>query len=172
MLSAAKHLKARTLLTLAVSGAILSACSNLPFGLSGMSYVDAEERLNELVEGGLRAGLRDEEVPAEPTRWDEICTDSNLAPTGDVYPTRTFHFPLELLGAHKVGFVDRVADFWKAQGLTLDPDNEPEGIIGMFATSSEGFALEAFVNERTGMVLVTGSGPCVEKVQSGQRLEG
>lgn len=137
-----------------------------------MSYADAEERLNELVEGGLRAGLRGGEIPADPTLWDEICTDSNLAPTGDVYPTRTFHFPLELLGADKRGFVDRVAEFWEAHGMTLDPNNDMEGIIGMFATDAEGFALEAFVNERTGMTLVAGSGPCVEKVQSGQRLEG
>lgn len=137
-----------------------------------MSYAEAEEQLQELVEGGLRAGLKRGEVPAEATLWDDICTDSNLAPTGDVYPTRTFHFPLELPGANKVGFVDRVADFWEAQGLTLDPDNDIDGIIGMFATNSDGFTLEAFVNERTGMALVAGSGPCVEKVQSGQRLEG
>ncbi len=127
----------------------------------------AEARLQKLVEGGLRAGLKGGELPADPTLWDEICTDSNLAPTGDIYPTRTFHFPLELLGANKGGFVDRVADFWKTQGMTLDPNNDMEGIIGMFATSSEGFALEAFVNERTDMALVAGSGPCVEKESGG-----
>lgn len=128
-----------------------------------MTYAEAEARLERLVAGGLEAGLNGGKVPAEPTLWDEICTDSDLAPTGEIYPTNTFHFPLDQLGSNKAGFVDRVADFWKAQGMTLDPDTDMEGIIGMFATSSEGFALETFVNERTGMALVTGSGPCVEK---------
>lgn len=132
-----------------------------------MSYADAQAKLQRLVEGGLQAGLNGGEPPGEPTVWDEICTDSNLAPTGEVYPTLTYHLPLEQLGPDKDGFVDRVAGYWQSQGLSLDPDNDIEGIIGMFATSKEGFALETFVNDRTGMALVTGSGPCVGKASPG-----
>jgi hypothetical protein len=74
---------------------------------------------------------------------------------------------LEQLGPHREGFVERVADYWEEQGLSLDPDDDMEGIQGMFATSSDGFALEAFVNDRTGMALVSGSGPCVEGEPAG-----
>lgn len=127
-----------------------------------MTYSEAATKLQQLVEGGLRAGINGDEPPVEARDLDEICTDSNLAPTGEIYPTLTYHFPLEQLGTHREGFVERIADYWERQGLSLDPDDDMEGIHGMFATSPDGFALETFVNDRTGMALVTGSGPCVE----------
>lgn len=143
--------------------AFANGCSSLPFLGSTLSYEEADAKLRKLVDGALQAGLDGGEISEEPTVWDEICTDSNLAPTGRIYPTYTYHFPLEQLGPHRKDFVERVADYWDAQGLRLDPDNAMEGIIAMFATSSEGFAFEAFENDRTGMALVTGSGPCVER---------
>jgi hypothetical protein len=132
-----------------------------------MSYVEARDRLLELVDEGFRAGMNGGELPAEGTEWDKICTDSNLAPTGDSYPTYTYHFPLEELGPDAEPFVDRVAAYWESQGLTLDPNNDIDGVTGMFATSSDGFDLQTFVNRRTGMALVAGSGPCVDKAPAG-----
>lgn len=129
---------------------------------SHLSYVQAHNRLIELVEGGLRAGMNGREPTEEPVDWDDICTDSNLAPTGEIYPTYTYHFPLEDLGPNPEAFVDRVAGYWESEGLRLDPDNDDEEITGMFATSSDGFAMQTFVNRRTGKALVAGSGPCVE----------
>jgi hypothetical protein len=150
---------------LIVAGLIVilaGACAALPFGKAGMKYEEAESKLEELVDGGLRAGMNGGQPPGGAIEREEICTDSNLAPTGEIHPTYTYHFPLEHLGPRREGFVKRVADFWEMQGLALDPDDDMEGIEGMFATSSDGFALETFVNDRTGMALVTGSGPCVE----------
>jgi len=132
-----------------------------------MSYDEAEAKLQGLVDGALRAGLNGGEPPAEASVWEEICTDSNLAPTGEIYPTYTYHLPLEQLGPHREAFVERVAGYWEVQGLSLDPDDDMEGIDGLFATSSDGFAMEAFVNDRTGMFLVAGSGPCVDGQPAG-----
>ena len=42
----------RKLLALVFGAIFLSGCSNSPFGLSGMSYAEAEERLQELVDKG------------------------------------------------------------------------------------------------------------------------
>ena len=152
------------LCTLILGGACVGPFSRGP----NLSYDEAHDRLLELVEGGLRAGMNgDGELPGEPVDWDAICTDSNLAPTGDVYPTYRYHFPLERLGPNPEPFVDRVADYWQSEGLELDPNNDMEGITGMFATSRDGFSLQTFVNRGTGMALVAGSGPCVDKAPAG-----
>lgn len=160
--------RSRTLIAGWLCALVLGGACVGPFSRgSNLSYAEAHSRLLELVDEGLRAGLNGGELTQEAVDWDEICTDSNLAPTGDSYPTYTYHFPLEELGPDPEPFVDRVAAYWKSQGLTLDPNNDIEGITGMFATSSDGFSLQTFVNRRTGMALVAGSGPCVDKAPTG-----
>lgn len=160
--------KSGFLLALAVLSTILATgCSILPFGSPDMAYPDAKNKLQKLVDEGLRAGLNGGEPPVDARDLDEICTDSNLAPSGEIYPTLTYHFPLEQLGPHLEGFIERVAGYWELQGMNLDVDDDMQGIHAVFATSSDGFALETFVNDRTGMALVTGSGPCVEGEPAG-----
>jgi hypothetical protein len=163
-----RQIRRRTLNAIFVCTLLLGGACVGPFNRgSTLTYDEARDRLVQLIDGGLRAGLNGAELTQEAVDWDEICTDSNLAPIGDSYPTYTYHFPLEELGPNPEPFVDRVAAYWKSQGLTLDPNDADDEITGMFATSGDGFNLQTFVNRRTGMALVAGSGPCTDKPPTG-----
>lgn len=94
-----------------------------------------------------------------PEVYEAACGETDIV---EAYPGYEYQFPLELLGPDPNAFARRVAGFWKSEGFKIIPSDVDSEIYGSFAERDD-FNLQVFVNRRTGMALIAGSGPCVPK---------
>lgn len=132
-----------------------------PFLGSEITYGEAKDELERLIDGGLASGLNQRENSLVALEEEDSCERSIFAPAEGVTPVYAYHFAYEPLEPDVDKLVDGVTSYWEAQGLQLDPSEPEPGVRSVFATSNDGYSLEVFVNRGTGMALIQGSGPCV-----------
>lgn len=110
-----------------------------------------------LVEDGLAAGLEGRQYSEGVDPYPELCIDSR---PDKYYPHYVHHFPASVLGDDPDGFVQRVEEYWASQRVKLEPIGQGPDTSGSYGSTRSGARLRVFVNQRTGMVLVAGSGAC------------
>lgn len=127
-----------------------------------VTYRQASKELVSLIEEGLAAGLKGKPPPPKPEVDQDICTNNELAPTGEVEPSYRYFFPIELLGPNPdaEGFMEAVGNVWKKRGIRFDRSDVPEILDGFGV--GKGYNLEVFVNFENNMVKVGGNGPCTD----------
>jgi hypothetical protein len=126
-----------------------------------MDHTQASDRLVELVNDALDAGLQGSPRPEPIPLGYDTCTDDILGPTSQARPTFEYVFALSELPREASSFAEKATDAWENKGMDISREDS-EGILSGFAVSDDGFHLSLTVNTKEDQVYIGGSGPCVD----------
>jgi len=128
-----------------------------------VSYREARNELARYVDEAVRASLDTANPPPGAFGRDSRCfeSDGSYSDTkfSSVYDVQ---FPVELLGNDPERLLRNANQVWRSAGFQIENDERTTGVNHVFG-SGRGFALQATLNNNSGMAHIGGSGPCTHR---------